>query len=199
MKSHMSKYMKTSPLLFSVAALLYISISTAFAQLPSATNSGDNQNNTPSLPAFGPYKGDTGYQEIQLSGDAWYLAYHGNGQTSDRWVNASWAARAAQLCVEKHFPYYVEMRYVTEAIFRDEKIGLMYDNEIFPFMHKATVIYIPIIIPSRSSQAYSPVITPSKLAPFKCVGQPDMLIDASRAINVKASAEEAKLLGIKIQ
>ena len=151
-------------------------------------------------PAYGPYTGDTGYQEIQLSADSWYVAFHGNRNTNLAWAKTGWAARAAQLCGAQRMAHYVELRYPFEPLTAEDQKSANADDAFSEsqLRRASHYVYIPIYTPSGS--AVTPrVSTPSKLAAVRCVKDMALLMDQKRAVTVEASLNEAEQSGMRVR
>lgn len=133
---------------------------------------------------FGPFNGDTGYQDIKLADKSWYVAVFGNRKTDLAWVENGWKVRAAQLCSSMHEKYFVEMRYVGERILIDEKTVRREGSDVNQFMRKVGAVYIPIIVPGGPREIPDYVI-PGKQAPISCVQNVDLLSDKTRAVSVR--------------
>lgn len=140
---------------------------------------------------FGPYAGDTGYQEIKLADQSWYVAVFGNRKTELAWVESGWKARAAQLCAGVQANYFVEMRYVGERIFIDEKSAAREGGEVSRLMRMAGTAYIPIYVPSGPREV-SDYVVPGKQAPIRCLLNPALLNDRARAVSVQEMLSQAR-------
>jgi hypothetical protein len=152
----------------------------------------------PDVPKWVPFSGGggTGYEEISLSSDSWYVAFQGSRKHAPSLIQAAWAARAAQLCAKEHSSYFVELRYVGEPVLiSDPKIsrGLQPEARAYP----AGGYFVPIIIPNQSIDQTQPLI-PNKLAPMRCLSDPAQLRDPKRAIADDDAIAAAKSLGIKV-
>lgn len=139
---------------------------------------------------FGPFAGDTGYQDIKLADKSWYVAVFGNRKTDLAWVENGWKTRAAQLCSGMHEKYFVEMRYVGERILIDEKAVRREGSDVSQFMRTVGAVYIPIIIPSGPREVADYVI-PGKQAPIFCLQNLDLLSDKTRAVSVQEVLHQA--------
>src|ERR1700745_2221854 len=97
---------------FMGTVLLVLVASAGLAANPAVTGAGT----PPDLPKFAPLAGTTGYQEIQLANDTWYLGFYGTRSHRVDLIEHGWAARAAQLCAAMQRGYFVQLRYVTEPV-----------------------------------------------------------------------------------
>lgn len=140
---------------------------------------------------FGPFAGDTGYQEIPLAEKSWYVAVFGSRKTDLAWVENGWKTRAAQLCSSMHEKYFVEMHYVGERILIDEKVVRREDSDVSRFMRTVGATYIPIIVPSGPREIADYVI-PGKQAPIVCVQNPELLSDKTRAVSVQEVLKQTR-------
>ena len=150
----------------------------------------------PDLPRFAPAAGRTGYQEIRLADDSWYLAFYGDRENPIELVQAAWAARAAQLCDGLKHPYFIELKYVSEGVLKSAPSAAIAgsDARLYP----VGAVYIPIFIPQPSHGVMPAVITPSKLAALRCVDAPDKLLDPSRAVSTAEALASARTRGFKL-
>ena len=114
-----------------------------------------------------PFIGSAGFQEINLENEGWYLAFHGTRNHTIESVNSGWLLRASELCEMANKPYIVELRYIGQQVFEDDPIAI-YQEVIMQKVARAA--YIPIYIPSRPRQV-TPLETPTKAAPIRCVLQ----------------------------
>jgi len=152
-------------------------------------------------PEFGSFEGESftngqGYQEIKLSAGRWYLAYQGNRDTASEWVDAAWAARAAQLCVAIGAQHYVELRYQFEEVTTQDKasVGLESGNP-WAMVNTAGSVPVPIFIP-MPQQPVMPLTAPSKLQALQCIVDVENLKDKTRALETSVALQKAKELGI---
>lgn len=174
-------------------------------QQPATTGTGT----APPL-AFAPFNGNHGYAEIALGPQSWYVAYHGNMQTSPQWLDAAWALRAAQLCQASQQAYFVRLRYVGEPVVTGAKLTAA-DDAAAPFSGLAAdpfgdassqlgymvpaksrgpvIIYTPVYNPPP--MAFVPTNLPGRSEPILCVAQPRALKDPSRAVSVASTYEQA--------
>lgn len=143
---------------------------------------------------YGPFSGYTGYQEVKITDQSWYVAFHGDRQTSLEYVKAGWHARAAELCTLQNAAYYVEMRYVREPLLVDDREAERSQGSLIP---AAGYIYVPIF--TQRSAASVSVIAPSKLAAVRCVTEISSLREPSRAVSVGKALEDAAKVGIRIK
>jgi hypothetical protein len=159
--------------------------SVAIAEIPSQ----------PDVKLYTPHNGRSGYQEIPLNGNSWYVFFEGTRDDKIEKVEAGWATRAAELCKNSGKKYFVEQRYVSEKILKDEPLNIS-RNDLASGLHTvAGMIFVPIYTPS-SPRAINPILTPSKMAAIQCLDKQDQLIDTSRAISVDTTLDKAITLGI---
>ena len=151
----------------------------------------------PVVPKFAPFLGRVGYEEVPLSADSWYVAFHGTRSHTPAVVQAAWAARAAQLCAGVQRGHYVELRYVGEPVLTDDRITER-DARALGRWYAVGGYYIPIFIPSFSGQTMT-VITPSKMAAVRCVANVDQLRDKTRAVSNQDALQTAKGMGLDIK
>ena len=154
----------------------------------------------PDVPKYAPLSGLTGYQEIKLPDDSWYVGFHGERKHSMDLVETGWAARAAQLCMSLQLPYFVELHYVGEAILAPAP-GPAHVTPSAPVRDGSArtvgYVYIPIFIPQPQGPMPT-VLTPSKAAAVRCVPSPDRLIDPSRARTATDALDAARKRGLAV-
>ena len=179
----------------SIKKSLLVSYCTLFYLTVGAVNLAHAQ----SMPAYKPYAGADGYQEIAIGANAWYLAFHGLRSNSIPSLEKAWSARAGQLCLAAAKSTFVELRYVAERILTSDPI--LSENEIGSAkLHPAAAVYIPIFIPNTSGPITDGMFSsPSKMAPFKCIDDLEELMDKTRAISSSQAVENAKKYGISIR
>jgi hypothetical protein len=146
--------------------------------------------------AIAPSTGDTGYDEIKLSANTWYVAFFGSRQTAPASVETAWKARVATLCAQQEAPFFVELRYVAEPVLASDKVALAGADELGALLRPAGAVYIPIYTP-RSAPVT--VTTPAKMAPALCVAEPAALRDPARAEDARAVLEKARKDGYTFQ
>jgi len=151
----------------------------------------------PDVPKYAPLTGITGYQEIKLSDDSWYVAFYGNRKHEQTVVDAAWSARAAQLCQGIKRPFFVELRYVSEPVLTPAKAS---EHQEAPDgqLSKVGAVYVPIFIPQVHGPM-APVLMPGKSAAIRCVESPDALLDQSRAVSAVEAIAAAKKRGLAVQ
>jgi len=143
--------------------------------------------------SYKPYNGFEGYQEITLSDDSYYVAFHGRKDPDD--VKLAWKVRSAELCSIKNFNYYVELKYPFEPITKEEiKKQISFNDYDGTFVY-ARFMYIPIYTPAPAQRSVE-LISPSKMAAIRCFVSIESLEDSDRAISVKERLHEAKSKGI---
>lgn len=151
----------------------------------------------PDLPQLIPFAGDSGYQEIRLSADTWYLALHGTRKHSPASVQTAWLARAAQLCVAAKARYFVELRYAGERVLSSD-VAAAETEPLARFMRPtAGGYYVPIFIPS-GPRAITQQLTPSKLAPVRCVEAQDAVRERNRAMSAADVLGSARRAGFQL-
>jgi len=140
--------------------------------------------------ALAPFTGEAGYQEVQLDGDAWYLAFHGTRKHGIKQVQAGWWARAAQLCETARKPLIVELRYVGEPVYDDEPVA-QHDDDV-SLVRVAGPVFIPMFIPS-GPRNIPPNLTPTKASAVRCVERGTGLRAGRKAVTLAEAKEEARL------
>jgi hypothetical protein len=155
-------------------------------------------------PTFGPFEGSSwfsaqGYQELKLDSDRWYVAYQGNRKTSSEWVDAAWSARSAQLCKAAGASHFVALRYPFEAVTAQDDALSQRESEgtLLARRPVAGPVYIPIYTPSGPSTIV-PETAPSKLGAIRCLTDPKVLKDPTRAVAVGDALTEARGLGVTL-
>jgi len=139
---------------------------------------------------FQPDRGASGYQQIELGPDAWYLTYLGAYEDETWWIQAAWNLRAAQLCTTRKADHFVELRYTGEPVLSTDKpLALESGPEAWPT--KAVYIFVPV--PRRRILA-NPFA--SKLAAVRCIPDVQLLKDPKRAVSVKDSIATAIKLDV---
>jgi hypothetical protein len=132
-----------------------------------------------------PFAGASGYQELNLGTDSWYLAFHGEDNFEPRAVVAAWLTRAGYLCESTGKQYVVELRYIGQRVFPEDR--LVNHHELIP-IQVANRVQVPIYIPIP--QPRTPKPTPSKSAAIRCVSENSALLPGRVAVPV-AKAKEA--------
>lgn len=149
--------------------------------------------------SYGPFTGDSGYQDVKLSEQSWYVAYHGNRQTSLDQVQLGWQARVAELCGSLRATLFVELRYVGEPLLPgDPAVAGDPAQEGWIQLAKGSYVYIPIFTPRPNYSAMS-LMAPSKLAAVRCLWDATGLIDPSRAASIPKVREDARRAGIGLK
>lgn len=151
----------------------------------------------PDLPKFAPASGRTGYQEIQLADDTWYLAFYGDRDNPLELVQMAWAARAAQLCEGMKHPYFVQLKYVSENVLKAPPSAELLARDARAY-RVGGAVYIPIFIPQPSHGVMPAVTTPSKSAAVRCIDGPDKLLDPSRAVSTSDALTSARTRGFRL-
>jgi hypothetical protein len=141
---------------------------------------------TGDLPSFLEFEGQSGYQEIALAGDSWYLAFHGTRNNSLSSVEAGFWGRAAQLCRSAGKAYVVELVYVGERVLPSDPNLVQFESVSSRLVPVRSFIYIPIFIRGGpvTSNAPERVITPSKMSAIRCLSEDANTISGLRPIPV---------------
>ena len=167
-----------------VAAALLVASSLARAQ-------------SPEIPSFQPYSGESGYQDLQIGPDSWYVAFHGTRKHSMSTVEAAWRARAAQLCQSAGSRYVVELSYVGDRALESDAVAAVPDDSS-AYMHKvAGFIYIPIFTPSGPREI-TPILTPTKMGAIRCLPALERLRQGKVAIDVREAISAGRKAGLSI-
>lgn len=146
---------------------------------------------------FAGYDGRMGYQELTLSAHTHYLAFHGNRSTSGPWVDAAWAARAAQLCKAQGSESFVSLRYVEEPVLTDDPQVAWEDADAPRVIRVAAPVYIPMFISSGPRNAS--IDGPGKSGPVRCMPAGATLREPGRAVQVSAALEAARRAGVPVR
>jgi len=149
----------------------------------------------PAMPDYVPFAGHSGYQEIRVAEDSWYVAFHGTRDHNIQSVDAAWAARAAELCNSLGAAYFVQLKYEGEAVLDGEKISR--ETRRRTWMRNAGAVFIPIYVP-RSSGSAMIFYTPSKMAAVRCLKSSDGLRDPKRLQSGADALLAARQMGIKL-
>jgi hypothetical protein len=170
-------------------------VRTVLASLLSSAMGASAQSGEP--PPFVAYSGESGYQEISLRVDEWYVAFHGARKHAMASVETAWLARAAQLCAAGGKQYVVELNYVGDRVYESERLsgtGELQEN----LSHKvAGVVYIPIIT-SYGPREIRPMLTPSKMAAIRCATTVDGLRAGKTGMSVSDALAKARSAGITL-
>jgi hypothetical protein len=142
--------------------------------------------------AIEPFAGDTGYQEIKLSDNSWYVAYFGSRKTAMTDVEMSWRVRAARLCEIQNSPYFVELNYVAEPVLTGDKLSSTGPENFSAGYRKVGAIFVPIYTPPVS---LDPEIVPTKMAPILCLAAPTALRAPERVQEVSSILAQARKNG----
>ncbi|MBS0578651.1 MAG: hypothetical protein JSR36_05255 [Proteobacteria bacterium] len=151
----------------------------------------------PDLPNFAPISGSSGYQEIKLSDDSWYLGFFGTREHSMELLGAAWAARAAQLCAQVKQPYFVRLRYIGEPVLAADRAARSSPGAA-AYARPVGGGYVPIFIPMPQAHGPITVLTPAIEAPVRCIAGPDSLVDHARAVSGADSVAAARQRGFAI-
>jgi hypothetical protein len=146
-------------------------------------------------PALAPFEGNSGYQEIAISPDVWYLAFHGTRQHSRDAIEAAFWFRAAQLCGSVNKSQVIELVFLGEKLFAsdpevaDLEAGANYRQFVKGF------IYIPIYIPTQRSAGGAFYETPSKTSAIRCLKTADGLLSSFQPKSIQEIFELGKKFG----
>jgi hypothetical protein len=146
--------------------------------------------------ALVPFTGQSGYQELKLGGDSWYLAFHGTRNDVITLVEAGWMGRAGQLCEAAHKAYVVELRYVDEPVYLTDPVASN-DDGLEIVKVRSGPIFIPIYTPSGPRNV-SPTLTPTKAAPLRCINETTGLRPGKAAVPVADAINTARTAGMPI-
>lgn len=153
------------------------------------------------VPAFAPYTGTSGYQEIDLGNDTWYVAFHGTRDHGMQSLEAGWLARSAQLCSAAGKQFVVELKYVGEPVSSTDRLSSSDETPYSPSqalpLRVAGSVPIPIFIPSGPREI-TPILTPSKMAPARCLATAAGLRDGKTAVSIAQALETARGAGLKL-
>lgn len=152
---------------------------------------------TPELPSFQPYSGDSGYQDLQLGPDSWYVAFHGTRKHSISTVETAWRARAAQLCQAANARYVVELKYVGDRALESDAVAAAPEDPSAHVHRVAGFVYIPIFTPSGPREI-APLLTPTKMGPVRCLPSIERLRQGKVAIDVQEAIGAARKAGLSI-
>lgn len=147
---------------------------------------------------FAPYDGTLGYQELAVGPDTYYLAFHGNRDTSGPWVKAAWGARATQLCAAKGAGGYVTLRYIDEPVLpADAALAAAEMPQAWLQPVAGNYIYIPMIIPSGPRDAS--LDAPGKAGALRCLVAGVLPNDAGRVVRNEDSLAAARAAGVPVR
>ncbi len=143
-----------------------------------------------------PFNGREGYQEISISPDLYFVAFHGKMHTSASDIEAAWKTRAAQLCVAGGAEHFVELYYSFEPVLKDDKppfniYGVRSTRVVAP-------IFPPINISGTSvAKIYDTDIidAPSRQAHVRCVHDAAQAISPEWLVETGRIIEDAKARG----
>lgn len=151
---------------------------------------------------YGPYDGMEGYQEIQVSRDIYFVAFHGEKQASGDDVNEAWRTRAAELCLKSGAEQFMELKYSFEPVMRKDPPLLLSHSEGYgASIMKAHMIFIPIFIPSVRSIPRTPSVyyysAPSQQAHIRCLraGELSQVAESRRLVETAKILADAKSRG----
>ena len=165
------------------------------AALVNATFSANAQQ--AEVPTFQPYAGESGYQDLQLGPDSWYVAFHGTRKHSISTVEQAWKARAAQLCRSTSTRYFVELKYVGDRALESDAVASVPEDSSAYMQRVAGVIYIPIFT-SSGPREISPLLTPTKMGAIRCLSNVEGLRQGKVATEVLDAISSARKAGLSI-
>lgn len=145
---------------------------------------------------FIPFAGFEGYQELQVTNDIYFVAFHGRRDSQAAEVELAMKVRAAQLCNKNSRDYFIQLKYPFEPVLKTDTPLASWVADQDYVLQKARgggFIYIPIYTP-RSSGSVT-IDAPSRMGHVRCVGDAALALDSSRVVNGKALIEEAGSLG----
>lgn len=128
-------------------------------------------------PDYAPYDGRTGYHEILLAPDTWYVAAFGDADLSIDVLERWWLRRVAELCRAAGAAYAAELRYPGEPLTAQDRT-VNRGGAASAYLRHTAATFIPIYLPSQPPRD---VITPAKQAAMRCVKNPAELLDPKRA------------------
>ncbi len=175
----------------------YISLSTICATVASLMLAPLASAESVEIPAFVPYVGESGYQEIDLHNNAWYVAFHGTRKHTIALVEAAWLGRSAQLCATTGKKFIVELRYVGERVFESDELVELSLGQSGLSYKVAGFVYIPIFT-SSGPREITPMLTPSKLSAIRCIESEQGLRAGKAAISVRDALASARKAGLAI-
>jgi hypothetical protein len=142
-----------------------------------------------------PFAGTEGYQEIEVASGVYFVAFQGTSANTADEIRAGWATRSAELCLANGFGSFVELSYLFEPVFKEDKPLSRIEPEnlgAWP-MHAKGMIYVPIIVPHRNGAATYEM--PGKMAHVRCVKDAAALVDPQRAVDAEKVIATAKARG----
>lgn len=146
-------------------------------------------------PAFGPFEGESGYQEIAVSTDVWYLAFHGTRQHSGDAIEAAFWFRAAQLCGSVNKSQVIELVFLGEKLFASDPEIADFDAHANYRQYAKGFIYIPIYIPRQRGVSGAQYETPSKSSAIRCLQTTDGLLSSLKPKSTQEIFELGKKFG----
>ena len=176
---------------------MIMAVITVFLLCLGGTAQADDASATPA-PNFVPFDGKSGYLDIPIAPDTWYVAFLSTGKTTIDIVTTAWRARSAQLCMTVGANKFVELNYLGEIVRNQDKVSAL-DADFQAWMmptgsHPApTTIYIP------GNSPKSGITTTGKMASIKCLQSDQGLIDAKRLVDGVAALQTAQSAGIVIK
>ncbi len=142
------------------------------------------------------YNGFSGYQEFRVYRDTYFVAYHGDTDFKRAEVEQAWRIRSAELCNPMPTDYFIELRYVSEPVLKDDPPFLAYGPSMeggLVKVHGGGFVYIPIY--SGSSGRYY-VSAPSKQAYVRCIHDSSQVLDPSRLNSIPKILDQARSAGL---
>jgi hypothetical protein len=149
------------------------------------------------VPSFQPYSGKSGYQDLKVGPESWYVAFHGTRMHSMSTVEAAWWARAAQLCQSANARYVVELNYVGDRALESDGVASFPDDSSANMLRVAGVVYIPIFTPSGPRE-FTPMVTPSRIGVIRCLPALDRLRQGKVSTKVQEAIDAGRKTGLVI-
>jgi hypothetical protein len=142
-----------------------------------------------------PFTGVEGYQEIQVSGDTFFVAFQGTSSGTAEEIDAAWRTRAAQLCMTHDYPYFIPLGYSFEPVLKDDKplARVRPDDLSARPVPAAGFIYIPIMTPRAPGSAV--ISPPTKQGHIRCVKDPSTALKPERLVDAAKVIDDAKTHG----
>lgn len=142
-----------------------------------------------------PYAGFSGYQEIRVDKEVYFVAFHGDDRTALEDVKSAWALRVAELCANDGMNYFIALKYSFEPVLKDERIGIR-QGALWQGGYVKVgggFIYIPMYLPGPNPNAF--VSAPSWQKHVICFGDLVQATDQARAVDVKMAIQNGRERG----
>lgn len=146
------------------------------------------------VPDYLPYGGMSGYREIDLGNDTFFVQFRGNQRNPPSEVDELWRTRAAELCRHIGAPQFIELKHVLEPVLRTDPQLLRERAEPKKVADRTIIIPIPVPVYAPSGGPASPN-GPYKQAHVRCLRDASGVIDPARIIKVAEVIESAKAKG----